>query len=305
MVLCRMLLREFCHDYADGILKECHRLLDQNSGRIKAAPIADDADADAIAFLDHIFDPMVEFIMGSVYDFAGTHFLNSAGFQIMGYQSDITIQTLKQMVGALPNDMEHYGGMLVYPIEFDIVNFLTGAERTVTIIHFVKCECPKAKPRHDQCLEQRFFEQIIKETIVLPPAAVEYHRIIAKGLGDGPGGRGATDLIFVAYMKPDPDFKRKRADVISKVNVSLAEVILGKPIVIENFDGEKIDISTDDGIQDREEKRIKGHRLPLLIEPVKRGDFVVTIHIQFPEQLDPEQVKGIEELLPDDPTIYE
>ena len=105
--------------------------------------------------------------------------------------------------------------------------------------------------------------------------------MIAKGLGDAPGGRGAADLILVAYMKPDRHFKRKRADVITQVNVSLADVILGKPIVIENFDGQKIEISTDDGIQDREEKRIKGHGMPLLMEPAKRGDFVVTIHIQL------------------------
>jgi DnaJ-class molecular chaperone len=241
----------------------------------------------------------------ALYDFAGTDFLNFTGFQIMGYQSDITIRTLKRMVGTLPNEMEHYGGMLVYPIQFDIVDFLTGAERTVTIIRFAKCECPKGKPRCDQCLQQRFLEQIIKERVVLPPGAVEYHRIIAKGLGDAPGGRGAADVIFVAYMKPDPHFRRKGADVLTEVNVSLADVITGKPIVVENFDGEKTEISTEDGIQDGQEKRIKGRGLPLLMEPAKRGDFVVTIHIQFPERLAPEQVKAIAEKLPDDPAIYE
>jgi DnaJ-class molecular chaperone len=144
----------------------------------------------------------------ALYDFAGTNFLNFTAFQVMGYQSDITIQTLKRMVGTLPNDMEHYGGMVVYPIQFDIIDFLTGAERTVTIVRFTKCECPKGKPRCDQCLQQRFFEQIIKEKVVLPPGAVEFHHIIGKGLSDASGGRDAVDLIFVTYMKPNPSGDR-------------------------------------------------------------------------------------------------
>jgi DnaJ-class molecular chaperone len=95
------------------------------------------------------------------------------------------------------------------------------------------------------------------------------------------------------------------ADVLTKVNMWRADVIVGKTILFDNFDGEKIEISTEEGIQDGHEKRIKGQGLPLLIEPGKRGDLVVTIHIQFPKQLTPERVKGIEEKLPDDPAIYE
>jgi hypothetical protein len=63
-VLCRMLLRLFSGEYADLILKECRRLLSEHGGTIKAAPIQDDEDA--LAFLNNIFDPMVEFIFASV-----------------------------------------------------------------------------------------------------------------------------------------------------------------------------------------------------------------------------------------------
>jgi hypothetical protein len=213
----------------------------------------------------------------ALYDFAGTNFLNFTGFQIMGYQSGITIQTLKRMVGTLPNDMEHSGRMLVCPVQFDIVDFLTSAGRTVTIVRLAKCECPKGKPRSDECLQKRLFEHIIKEKVVLPPGVVEYHRIIGKGLGDAPGWRGAADVIIVEYMKPDRHFKRMGADVLAKVDMWLADVIVWKTIVFKNFDGEKIAISTEEGIQDGHEKRIKDQGLPLLMEPAKRGDFVVTI----------------------------
>jgi hypothetical protein len=59
-----MILKCFAGDYADQVLKETRRVLDENGPRIKQAPITDDADA--IAFLDNIFDPLVQFIMSSI-----------------------------------------------------------------------------------------------------------------------------------------------------------------------------------------------------------------------------------------------
>jgi hypothetical protein len=63
-LLCRMLLRMFGNEYADAVCKECRRLLDEHGGKIKAAPIVDDADA--LAFLDNIWDPLVTYILGGV-----------------------------------------------------------------------------------------------------------------------------------------------------------------------------------------------------------------------------------------------
>jgi DnaJ-class molecular chaperone len=241
----------------------------------------------------------------ALYDFAGTNFLNYTGFQVMGYQSDVTIQALRRMVGSLPSEMEKYGGMVFYPIQFDLIDFLTGKEKVVTVIRTLKCECPKGKKRCDRCLKQRFFEQIVREKIVLPPGAVQYHRTIGKGLGDSPGARGASDIVFVAYTKPDRHFERKGADVHRNLTVSLTEVIQGKTIVVENFDGEKVEIGLGEGIQNGEEKRLTGKGLPFSMEPTKRGDFVVTLFLQGPSQLTDEQKKLLEQKLPGDPNVSE
>jgi DnaJ-class molecular chaperone len=240
-----------------------------------------------------------------LYDFVGTNFLNFTGFQVMGYQSDVTIQALKRMMGTLPDNMEKYGGMIFFPVQFDIVDFLTGAEKVVTVERTVKCECPKGKPRCEQCLKQRFFLQTVREKIILPPGAIQYHRIISKGLGDSPGGRGAADIVFVAYMKPDPHFERRGANVHRNVSVSIADVILGKSILVENFDGEKIEISIKGGIRDGEEKRVEGKGLPFVLEPTKRGDFVVSLFLEAPKQLPDAQRKFLLDRLPDDPSAYE
>jgi DnaJ-class molecular chaperone len=240
-----------------------------------------------------------------LYDFVGTNFLNFTSFQVMGYQSDVTIQALKQMVGNLPDNMEKYGGMIFYPIQFDIVDFLTGAEKVVTVVRSAKCECPAGKPRCDQCLKQRYFLQTVKEKVVLPPGAAEFHRIIIKGLGDSPAGRGAADIVFVAYMKPDPHFVRKGVDVHRNVTLSVSDVILEKPVVVENFNGEKIEISTKGGIQNGEEKRITGKGLPFPLDPTKTGDFVVTLLLDCPGQLNDAQKKLLREKLPDEPRLLE
>jgi hypothetical protein len=62
-VLCRMLLKLFAGEYAEQVQKEARRLLDENGAKIKQAPITDDSDA--IAFLDYIFDPLIQFILSS------------------------------------------------------------------------------------------------------------------------------------------------------------------------------------------------------------------------------------------------
>jgi DnaJ-class molecular chaperone len=241
----------------------------------------------------------------ALYDLAGTNFLNCTSFQVMGYQSDLTIKALKQMVGSLPNDMENYGGMLTFPVQFDLLDFLTGAEKTVTVIRKVKCECPRGKPRCDKCAESRFLQETVREKIILPAGAVQYHRIIGKGLGDTPAGRGAADIVFVAYMKPDPVFQRFGADVLVNVTATLADIIDGKTVDIDNFDGDKLQVPLAGGCQDGEERRIQGRGLPFALDPRKRGDLVVKVNIVFPEELTDAQRRILDQHLPDDPSLYE
>jgi hypothetical protein len=63
-VLCRMILRLFGGEFTEGLTRECRRLLDEHGPKIKSMPISDDADA--LIFIENIFEPVVNSLLNSV-----------------------------------------------------------------------------------------------------------------------------------------------------------------------------------------------------------------------------------------------
>ena len=240
-----------------------------------------------------------------LYDLFGNDFINVTGFQVSGYQSDAALEAIKQMFGQVPAEMQNYGGLIFYPLEFDIIDFLTGSEKTVKMFRQTRCTCPNGRKKCADCRRNPWRNEVIQHTVTLPPGASEFHRIIAKGFGDPEKGRGATDVIFVCYCRPDPQFIRDGADVLTNATITFANAIKGGEIEIENFDGEKVEVDIQGGVQHGETRRIPGLGLPYMLDNSKRGDLVVTFSIEFPESLTEEQKKIIQEELPDDPSFYE
>lgn len=242
----------------------------------------------------------------SLYNEFTNDFLNLTGFHVFGYQSDTALYMIKQMIGTVPREMSEFGGLIFYPLQFSLADFLTGGEKVVTIVRTVDCVCPNGELKGCvKCRKEPYLEQIIKEKITLPKGAPEFYRIMGSGLGDTKRKRGANDIIFTAMSKDEPNFKRDGVDIYTDVNISLADAIKGTELEIENFDGEKIIIDIKGGIQHGEQRRIKDAGLPYLLDNTKRGDLVVKFWIKFPVSLTEEQKKVIQEELPDDESFYE
>ena len=223
----------------------------------------------------------------ALYELAGPNFLNVTGFQIMGYQSDVTLEAMRALIGEIPPDLASYGGMVTFPVQFDILDFMTGAEKQVTAI------------RYEAVRGGGFEEKLARFTVTLPAGAPEYHRIIGKGFGDTASGRGASDVIFVAYTKPDPVFKRRGADICVNVTVPLADLVASEEVEVENVNGERYKVSLSDWVRNgmQGEVRVEGKGLPRPLDPTLRGDFVVNLRVAFPEKVTDEQQKVIEEIL--------
>lgn len=223
----------------------------------------------------------------ALYELAGANFLNVTGFQVMGYQSDVTLDAMRTLIGELPPDIASYGGMVTFPLQFDLLDFMTGAERVVTSM------------RIEKATDGQFEERFSRFSVTLPPGAPEYHRIIAKGLGDTPTARGAADMIFVAYTKPDPVFQRRGADICVNLTLSLADAISLDEIEVENVNGERYNVDINDWRRGgmRGEVVVEGKGLPRPLDPSLRGDFVINLKVQFPEKVTEEQRRLIEELL--------
>lgn len=242
----------------------------------------------------------------ALYDSLGSDFVNVTNFRVVGYNSDAALEVLKQMFGGqFPPEMEHYGGIIFYPLQFDIVEFLTGSERMVRVFRQGKCICSNGRKKCAECRKNPWREEVVEQKIEIPPGATEFHRVIAKGLGDAGKGRGAADIVFTIYCKPDPLFKRDGPDVLTNISINLATALHGGTVALENFDGQRIEVDIEAGIQHGEVRRIPNQGLPYYLDNTKRGDLVVTFSIDFPESLTDEQKKIIQEVLPDDDSFYE
>jgi DnaJ-class molecular chaperone len=240
-----------------------------------------------------------------LYDQFGIRFLNQTGFSVFSYKSDLEIMMLKQMYKTLPQLIEDFGGIITFPVQFNLIDFLNGAEKTVTVMRTTACVCPRGGVRCAKCRQSPWMTQLIQFKIGLPPGANEFHRIPVTGVGDPVQVRGAADAVFVVYSRPDPVFTRSGPHLARQVNLTLAQALDGGDVQVEGIDGEALTLATGGKIRHGEERRIAGKGLPLFDDPKKRGDVVVRFSIEFPETLSDEQKKIVEEVLPIDVAEYE
>jgi len=240
-----------------------------------------------------------------LYDQFGIHFLNQTGFSVFAYKSDLEIAILKARYKQAPGALDDFGGIISFPVQFNLVDFLNGSEKTVSSIQTTNCVCPRGGVRCAKCRQSPWMTRVVQFKIVLPPGANEFHRIFVSGVGDTPHARGASDAVFIVYSRDDPVFVRNGPHLLRNVNLSLAQAIDGGEIEIENIDGEMLKFELGTGIKHGDERRIEGKGLPHFDEPKKRGDVIVRFWINFPETLTDEQKKIVEEILPIDIGEYE
>ena len=239
----------------------------------------------------------------ALYDLFGVDFLNLTDFRTIGYQSDETIDALNKMMGKAPPEIAEYGGMTYFPIEFELKDFFTGAKRIVKTSHVQECECPTNKPNCAECKKEPSFDKYEEMELILPKGAYEFHRLIGKGIGDTAAFRGASDVVFVATSLPHPVFERKGRDLLTTVNLTLADVLEGKNKIIEGLDGAKIEIPVD-GAQNNMKRVIPGAGMPDFFNKKERGDLIVTFHLTIPK-LTKEQKDKVREILQDEDVMKE
>jgi DnaJ-class molecular chaperone len=240
-----------------------------------------------------------------VYDQFGIRFLNNTGFSVFAYKSDLEIMMLRQMYKSLPPLVEDFGGVITFPVQFNLLDFLNGAEKTVAVMRTTACVCPRGGVRCAKCRQSPWMTQVAQLTIALPPGANECHRIPVSGVGDPAQMRGAADAVFVVYSRPDPVFLRSGPHLTRGMNLTLAQALAGGDIAVDGIDGEALVLATGGRIRHGEERRITGKGLPLFDDAKKRGDVVVRFSIEFPEELSEEQKRVVAEVLPIDIAEYE
>lgn len=104
------------------------------------------------------------------------------------------------------------------------------------------------------------------------------------GKNGGPSG----DLYVVLHVKPSQYFKREGVNVFTELKITPAQAALGDEITIKTLDGEK-EINVHSGSQYGDTIKIKGEGVPQLGRSGQRGDHIVIIRVETPNNLSSEE----------------
>ncbi|MBI4933130.1 MAG: molecular chaperone DnaJ [Actinobacteria bacterium] len=128
----------------------------------------------------------------------------------------------------------------------------------------------------------------------IPAGVADGQRIRLRGRG-APGRNGGPhgDLIVECKVTPHPLFGRDQNNLTLHLPITFAEAALGGEVEVPTLDGPHVTLRLRPGTQSGSRHRVKGKG----IETAKHtGDLIVTVDVQVPTDLTPEQRSAVEAL---------
>ncbi len=126
------------------------------------------------------------------------------------------------------------------------------------------------------------------------PAGMDNGEMIRMtGMGEAVPGGISGDLYIKIHVKPHPKFKKEGANLVTDLNIKLSDALLGGSYTIPTLDGD-IEVKIPESVAFGEILRIRGKGIP--VERNKRGDLLIKLHIQLPNNLSRKAKRIIEDL---------
>ncbi|MGR3274597.1 molecular chaperone DnaJ [Acaryochloris marina NIES-2412] len=132
--------------------------------------------------------------------------------------------------------------------------------------------------------------QVSKKLQIKIPAGVDTGtRLRVSNEGDaGQKGGPPGDLYVYLFVQEDSEFRRDGTNVLSEFKISYLQAILGAQLPLKTVDGEE-DITIPAGTQPGTVLTLENHGVPRLGNPVSRGDHLITVIIDIPNRISPEE----------------
>ncbi|MGB9012053.1 MAG: molecular chaperone DnaJ [Aeromicrobium sp.] len=131
--------------------------------------------------------------------------------------------------------------------------------------------------------------------VKVPPGVKDGQRIRLKGKGDqGSSGGPAGDLFVIVHVSTHPLFGRKGDHLTITVPVAFDEAVLGAEIQVPTLDGAFVRIRMAPGTPSGRTLRARGKGGTR--RDGTRGDLLVTVEVQVPDDLTDEQRAAVEAL---------
>ena len=151
----------------------------------------------------------------------------------------------------------------------------------------------------DKCeaCEGKGQKQVTKKLKITIPAGVDDGtRLRVASEGDtGQRGGPPGDLYVYLFVNADPEFQRDGINVLSEIQISYLQAILGCRLQVNTVDGPE-ELTIPPGTQPNTVLKLENRGVPRLGNPVSRGDHLITVGIEIPNRLTPEERELLEKL---------
>ncbi|WP_254174914.1 molecular chaperone DnaJ [Planktothrix pseudagardhii] len=144
----------------------------------------------------------------------------------------------------------------------------------------------------------RGLNEVTKKLKINVPAGVDNGtRLRVASEGDA-GKRGGPpgDLYVFLSVAPDPKFKRDGINILSDVKISYLQAILGFNFDVDTVDG-STKLTIPPGTQPGTVLTLENKGVPRLGNPVSRGDHLITVLVDIPTKVTPEERELLEQLV--------
>ncbi|MCG9890999.1 MAG: molecular chaperone DnaJ [Thermosynechococcaceae cyanobacterium MS004] len=135
-----------------------------------------------------------------------------------------------------------------------------------------------------------------KLKLTIPPGVDTGTRLRVSNEGDaGTRGGPAGDLYVYLFVQEDPEFRRDGISILSDLKISYLQAILGAEIAVKTVDGEQ-PLTIPAGTQPGTVLTLENQGVPRLGNPVSRGDHLITVVVDIPNRVTPEERELLEQL---------
>jgi molecular chaperone DnaJ len=171
---------------------------------------------------------------------------------------------------------------------------ILGSIQTAAVCDDCHGEGKKAERKCSKCGGAGVSREAKQIKFKVPAGINDGETIRLSGEGEaGTQGGPAGDLYIHFQIKPDPRFKREGDNIISTAKISITQAALGDKIEIETIDG-KVNLKIPAGTQSGKVFILKGKGITHLRQ-AGRGDHLVEVRVQTPQNLTKKQKEILEE----------
>lgn len=148
-----------------------------------------------------------------------------------------------------------------------------------------------------EACDGRGSNQVTKKLkINIPPGVDNGTKLRVSQEGDA-GQRGGPpgDLYVYLFVNEDEEFQREGIHILSEIKISYLQAILGCRLEVNTVDG-LVELLIPPGTQPNTVMKLENRGVPRLGNPVSRGDHMLTVLIDIPTKITPDERELLEKL---------